>query len=428
MKNRKGCNSSEHRFSRRQMFCYGGGAFAGIGLSALTYPMVAAELAKKEKQAILIWLDGGMSQLESWDPKPNTQFGGPYRAIETSVPGIYVSELLEKTAMQMHHLSVLRSVHTQDNSHSAGVLRINRGDPDDRGATYPYLGSAVAKLLGSTSSGLPPYVWVKPGSGGFKSHDSGFLGPKYGALALGDGKPPTNLLLNKSVNEKENEERNKLRQRFNLRYSKDRQRNNSEANSYVFDMADKLMNERDIFDESKISERDKDRYGSHDLGRHMLVGRQMLEAGVRFVKVNSYGWDSHGDHFNASDSLIRKFDQPFAALIEDLHDRSMLDNVLVIVMSEFGRTPKINSHVGRDHWPEAWSIAMAGSGLRSGTVVGKTNKNGTAVEGDEYDIGDLFHTWFRALQVPENMMEYDNNGQPLPVAKESCSAIKELLS
>jgi uncharacterized protein (DUF1501 family) len=146
------------------------------------------------------------------------------------------------------------------------------------------------------------------------------------------------------------------------------------------------------------------------------------------VKVNSYHWDSHGDHFNASDSLVRQFDQPFAALIEDLHERGMLDRVLVIVMSEFGRTPKINSHVGRDHWPEAWSVCMAGAGIKRGVVVGRTNPAGTFVEDQEFDIGHLFHTWFRALGVPPEQMEYDNNGQPLPVANDNCSPIQEVLA
>jgi uncharacterized protein (DUF1501 family) len=421
------CNTQEHHLSRRHMLGLGAGS-AAMALGPWALPTVADALKDKEKQAILIWLDGGMSQLESWDPKPNTQFGGPYRTIPTSVKGVHVSELLEKTAKQMHHLAVLRSVCTQDNSHSAGVARINRGDPENRGVPFPYLGSAVAKVLGPTRSGMPPYVWVKPGSGGFKTGDAGFLGPKFGALALGDGQPPANMLLHPSIQETDNQARNELRQRFNRRYAQKREKNNTEANSYAFDMAEKLMKRRDIFDESKIPERDKQRYGSHDLGRHMLVGRRMLEAGVRFVKVNSYGWDSHGDHFNASDSLIRKFDQPFAALIEDLHQRRMLDNVLVIVLSEFGRTPKINSHVGRDHWPEAWSVAMAGAGLRRGVVVGKTNKDGTEVDGPEHDIGHLFHTWFSALGVPKDLMTYDNHGQPLPVANESCSPIEELLA
>ena len=125
-------------------------------------------------------------------PRPGTNTGGPFQAIPTSVPGIHISELLPQSAKIMHHLAILRSVHTQDNSHSAGVARIQRGDPKNRGVTYPYFGSAVAKFLGPGESGLPPYVWIKPGSGGFIHQDAGFLGPKFGAVAFGDGKPPEN--------------------------------------------------------------------------------------------------------------------------------------------------------------------------------------------------------------------------------------------
>ena len=401
----------------------------GVGaLGGLLEPAVAEELAKGEKQVIFIWLDGGMSQLESWDPKPNTRFGGPYRTIKTDVPGVNFCELMQHSSKVMKHLAILRSVCTKDNSHSAGVGRINRGDPKNRGVIYPYLGSAVAKLMGPTKSGLPPYVWVKPYSGGFKTQDAGFLGPEFGALALGDAKAPPNLLLPKSVDKKTNSLRNRLRCSLNQGFAAGRRKKWTKANSYVFDAADKLMKHDALFDESKIPQKDKDRYGTHPLGRHMLMGRRLIEAGVRFVKVNSYHWDSHGDHFNASESLHPQFDQPFAALIEDLHERSMLDNVLVIAMSEFGRTPKINSHVGRDHWPEAWSVAMAGCGLKKGLAVGKTNAEGTFVDTKPHDIGDLFHTWFHALGVPEKKMEYVNNGQPLPVANEECGIIPEILA
>jgi len=169
------CRPHEHRLSRRRLLGVGA---AASGLGSLLSPVVAEELRGNDRQVLCIWLDGGMSQLESWDPKPNTQFGGPFRAIPTSVPGINLSELLPKTAQQMHHLAILRSVCTQDNSHSAGVARINRGDPKDRGVVYPYLGSAVAKLMGPTQSGLPPYVWVKPGSGGFKTTMPVFWGQR----------------------------------------------------------------------------------------------------------------------------------------------------------------------------------------------------------------------------------------------------------
>jgi hypothetical protein len=325
-------------------------------------------------------------------------------------------------------LAIVRNLCTQDNSHSAGVARIQRGDPKNRGVTYPYFGSAVANLLGPGDSGLPPYVWIKPGNGGFIHQDAGFLGPKYGALAFGDGQPPENLLRPVSISPEQDDARHTLREKLNAGYASQHRQQASEANSYVYDMARALMKRQDLFDTSKFDPRDVERYGTHDLGRHMLQARKMLEAGVTFVKVNSYGWDTHSDNFNAHASLMPKFDQAFAAMIEDLAERSMLNDVLVIALSEFGRTPRINGAIGRDHWPEAWSLVMAGAGVKRGVVVGKTNDHGTYVEGDAYDIGHMFHTWFAALGINAKKTEYDNHGQPLPIAHDDHFAVKELLA
>lgn len=428
------CKPWEHAVSRRRFFgasaagALAAGTFGAGALGGLADPAVAAQLEQREKQVLFVWIDGGMSQLESWDPKPNTKFGGPFRAISTSVPGVQVSELLPKTAKQMHHLAVVRSLCTKDNSHSAGVARIQRGDPKNRGVTYPYFGSAVAKLMGACKSNLPPYVWIKPGSGGFIHQDAGFLGPKFGALAFGDGKPPENLLRPDSIGADEDDERHALREAAGRRYAARRRRDVSEGHAYVYEMARTLMRRQDLFDTSKFSPQDVERYGTHDFGRHMLQARKMLEAGVRFVKVNSYGWDTHGDNFNGHLSLMPRFDQAFAAMIEDLAARGMLDHVLVIAMSEFGRTPRINGHVGRDHWPEAWSLAMAGCGVKRGVVVGETNDEGTWVKSQELDIGHLFHTWFKALGVDTSHVEYDNHGQPLPLAHDDCQVVTELLA
>lgn len=424
------CRPWEHRISRRDWL--GGVAGATVGLlgcgGGSERVALAESLKKRGKQVLFIWLDGGISQLESWDPKPGTPFGGPFRSILTSVPGVRISELLPRCAAQMHHLALVRSLHTQDNSHSAGVVRIQRGDPKDRGVAYPYLGSAVAHLLGPGESGLPPYVRIKPGNGGFMAQDAGFLGPRYGALAFGDGKPPENLLLPSSIPESDNEARNALRRRAEARYARGRRRGTTEASGFVFDMAEQLRKRMDLFDPSTFPARDVERYGPSELGRHLLLARRMAEAGVTFVQVTSYGWDTHGDNFNAHLSLVPKFDRAFAALIEDLHVTGLLDHVLVIVMSEFGRTPRINGHLGRDHWPEAWSLAMAGCGIRRGTVVGATDARGTAVTTEELDIGHLFHTWFRALGIDPASTEYDNHGQPLPIAHEGCHPVAELLA
>jgi hypothetical protein len=414
------CTPADHRVSRR--------LFLGSGVAgALASPVVADALRKRRKQVLFVWLDGGMSQLESWDPKPNTPFGGPFRAIPTAVPGVHISETLPRCAKVMKHLALVRSVSTQDNSHSAGVDRVQRGDPKNRGVVYPFLGSSVAKLVGDNGSGLPPYVWVKPMSGGFIPKDAGFLGPKYGALALGDGKPPENLLRPKDLTADDDAERNELRKLADSRYSAGRRAEVTDANSHAFDMAAQLQKKIALFDLSKLPAKDQERYGTHDLGRHMLLARRLLEEGVTFVKVTSYGWDTHGDHFNGAASLHPKFDRPFAAIIEDLADRGMLDDVLVVAMSEFGRTPRINGHIGRDHWPEAWSVCMAGRGIKPGVVVGKTNDKGTDVATEPHDVGALFHTWFRALGIDPAETQFRNAGQPLPIAHEDMKPIAEVL-
>jgi hypothetical protein len=423
------CTPWEHRLSRRQWLGTAAGAAAGaLGLGPLLQPALAEALRKKQKQVLMVWLDGGISQLESWDPKPGTQFGGPFRAIPTSVPGIHVSELLPRTAKQMHHLALVRSLCTKDDSHSAGVARIQRGDPKNRGVNYPYLGSAIARLLGPGDSGLPPYIWVKPGSSGFVVEDAGFLGPRYGALALGDGKPPENLLRHPSVSAADDQARKALRDRTDARYARRRRKEWTEANSHVYGMAEQLQKRADLFDSSRLPPRDVERYGTHELGRHLLLARRLLEAGVSFVKVTSYGWDTHGDNFNGHRNMVPKFDQAFAAVVEDLAAGGLLEHVLVVVLSEFGRTPRINGHVGRDHWPQAWSAAMAGCGIKRGVAVGKTNDKGTLVTTEEYDIGHMFHTWFRAIGIDPGQTEYDNNGQPLPIAHEECEPVTELLA
>ena len=184
---------------------------------------------------------------------------------------------------------------------------------------------------------------------------------------------------------------------------------------------------KEIFDDSQLDPQDRQRYGTHPLGRHLLQARRLLEAGVRFIKVNSYHWDTHGDNFNMSQRLVPQVDRPFAALVNDLDDRGMLDNVLVIVISEFGRTPVINSRLGRDHWPDCWSIALAGCGVKRGAVIGRTTPDGAFVDGKGYDIGDLFHTIFALLGIDAKKTRYRHKGQRLAIAHDDCEPIKELM-
>jgi hypothetical protein len=369
-----------------------------------------------------------MSQLESWDPKPGTQFGGPFQAIQSSLSGIRISELMPKMAQRLDRFSLIRSMHTRFEDHSRAVKPIQRGDPKDRGVTYPFFGSAVSKFLGAGDTALPPYIHIKPGSGGFHYQDAGFLGPKFGALALGDGKPPTNLQRPEGLTDEIQSTRNRLRNLANRRFERGRVKDLSDAYNYTYEVAEQLMKNADLFDPTRLNAKDLERYGSSQFGGHMLQARRLLEAGVTFVKVTMYYWDTHGDNFNCHLDGVPRVDTALAAMIDDLVDRGLYESTLVVVLSEFGRTPKINGRVGRDHWPECWSIGLGGCGIRPGVVVGKTNDKGTFNVGDEYDIGHLFHTMFRALGVDSKQTEYHNNGQPLPIAHDDAFAIKELLA
>ncbi len=204
----------------------------------------------------------------------------------------------------------------------------------------------------------------------------------------------------------------------------------SEVDAYEtsFEMARQLMARKEIFDPAQFSPRDVERYGTHPLGRHMLQARRLLEEGVLCVNVTSYHWDTHADNFNMHLALVPQIDRPFAALIDDLDQRGLLENVLVVLMSEFGRTPKINQRIGRDHWPEAWSLAIAGAGIKPGVVVGRTTADGAWCDDSQYDVGHLFHTIYRAVGIDPLRTEYSNHGQPLPIANAECSAIESLLA
>ena len=160
----------------------------------------------------------------------------------------------------------------------------------------------------------------------------------------------------------------------------------------------------------------------------MVQARRLLEAGVTFVKVTMYRWDTHGDNFNCHQDGVPQVDTALAAMIDDLIERGLYDHTLVVVMSEFGRTPKINGRIGRDHWPECWSMGMGGAGIKPGVIVGKTNDKGSFNDGKEYDVGHLFHTFFRAIGIDPAKTEYDNNGQPLPIAHDDHHPIEELLA
>jgi uncharacterized protein (DUF1501 family) len=418
------CDSAEHLLSRRRFLA---GLTAGA-LGSLVDPAFAAQLRKAQKRVLMVWLAGGVSQLETWDPKPGTDTGGPFQAIPTSVPGVHISELLPYTARQMHRLVLVRGVNTGEDEHGRGAYIMHTGRRTDPATEYPHLGSVAAKLLGRADSPLPGYVHITPGGGGgFGKQDSAFLGPKYASVLLADGRPPANLLRPDGLSEAADRQRNEVREHVNDRFTRRRRTAETEAYTQTYEQAARVMQRREVFDLGKEAPRVRDQYGGHDFGRHCLLARRLLEAGVTVVKVTHTNYDTHHENFDFHIEQVGEFDRTFATLLEDLHQRGLLETTLVLVLSEFGRTPRINRTYGRDHWSHAWSVALAGCGLKGGAVVGKTNANGTAVTEREVNGGHLFHTYFRALGLNPRRNHYPD-GRPVPMADPKAAAIEEVLA
>jgi uncharacterized protein (DUF1501 family) len=422
------CTSPEHVVSRRQFLAGTAGTLGLLGFGGLVHPAAAGELRKAQKHVLLIWLNGGASQLETWDPKPGTDTGGPFQAIPTSVPGTHICELLPYTARQMHRMALVRGINTAEDEHGRGAYIMHTGRRKDPALEYPHLGSAMAKLLGSDDNPLPGYIHIRPrGGGGFNKQDAAFLGPRYASVTLGDGQPPANLLRPPTLTEAADRQRNELRDHANHRFAQHRRTAETEVYTQSYEQAAQLMERRSIFDVTREPPRAVERYGTHDFGRYLLLARRLLEAGVTFVKVTHTNYDTHHENFDFHIEQLGEFDQPFATLLDDLAERGLLQHTLVIVMSEFGRTPRINRTYGRDHWSHAWSIALAGCGIKGGAVVGKTNANGTAVTDREVNGGHLFHTYFRALGLNPKKKYYVHE-RPIPMADPQASAIQEILA
>jgi uncharacterized protein (DUF1501 family) len=421
-----GCTPIEHLASRRQFLA---GASAGmLGFAGMMAPANAQALRRQDKRVLVIFLSGGVSQLETWDPKPGADTGGPFRQIPTSVPGLHISELLPQTATKMHHLAVIRGLNTAEDDHGKGAYIMQTGRRSSPAERFPHLGSVIARLQDSDDNPVPGYIHITPrGESGFGRTDSAFLGPRYASVTLSDGSPPPNLLRPATLTELADMERNELRERLNSRFTQTRRSADTEAYATSFQQAQQVIQRRTIFDLANEPIAMRQRYGEHDFGRHCLLARRLLEHGISFVKVTHSNYDTHHENFDFHIEQLGEFDRTFSVLIEDLHQRGMFESTLLIVMSEFGRTPTINRNLGRDHWSRAWSVALGGCGIQPGAVVGRTNANGTAVTDRQVNGGHLFHTYFRALGLNPTRNHY-HDGRPIPMADPQASAIQELLA
>jgi hypothetical protein len=401
----------------------------GAGLGGLGISAWAGELRRQQKHVLLLWLAGGASQLETWDPKPGRPTGGPFQAIPTAVPGIHISELMPKMAQLMNRVAVVRSLDTRIGDHGQAAELMQRGRRPEAEVAYPDLGAVVARELGQRDSVVPEYVSLYLATEGQKwgRPDPGFLGGRYAAMTLERGLKPENIDLPQGLTEKDHTEREHLRRYLSERFNRQRQADEVQGYNSAYSRVRGLMKSDALFDLEKEPPAVRDRYGRTDFGQHALIARRLIEAGVPMVKVARAWWDSHADNFESHRELVSELDHVMSTLLLDLHERGLLESTLVITLSEFGRTPNINKDVGRDHFASAWSCSFAGCGIRGGTVHGTTDADGKTVTDGKVGAGEVAATIYQAVGINPKK-HYRLGARPIPLTPEDSKPIATVLS
>ncbi|MCA9176332.1 MAG: DUF1501 domain-containing protein [Planctomycetales bacterium] len=434
---RRDCGSPEHAVHRR-LFLQGAaaGAASVASFSGLfSVPALAQQAQRRSKRCILLWLCGAPSQFETWDPKPGTATSGPFGAIATNLPGIHISELMPRCATIMDELAVVRSLKTDASEHFQGIDLLTRGDKPRPPFTRPLLGAVVAEQLGQLDSPVPQFVLLDPCPEGnefkaFKAGNwAGWLGAEYGPVRAGGEYSIPDILRPENLSETDHADREALRAFFSRKYENDRR--SAAAGSYnaAFERVRGLMSCAPLFDLSQLPEAERRRYGGGAFAQHALQARHLIEHGATFVMVaNGMPWDNHVYQHEMHQMLVPELDNVLYQLITDLKTRGMLDDTLVIAMGEFGRTPWMNEARGRDHYPRAWSMAMAGGGIRGGVVHGATDPLGFDVVEGQMDNRRLFATIFAALGIDPHE-EYELPGLPtFHRVEEDAAPVAELLA
>ncbi len=420
------CNSPCHFVSRRSMLMNMLAGAAGVGaVGHLVHPAVAREIEASKNKVLIFLLNGGLSQFESFDPKPNTVMGGPFRAIQTSVPGTHFCELLPHTAKVADKLAVVRGMFAEQvpGSHGGAREYVITGRAPQQGP-YPWMGPVYSKLLDEGGE-LPGNIHIAPSRWGPRQ-DAAFLGPRHASLVLSGGRPPVNTGPPNLFSQDSDDARYRLRQINDARFSQRRRTAYTEAYQSSYEQAARLIRQTDLFDVTKEQEKDQARYGAHDFGRHCLLARRLIEKGVTCVQVTHNNYDSHMENFNFHLEQLGEFDQPFATLMQDLDERGMLESTLVVLITEFGRTPEIQPDNGRDHWPKNWSVVLGGCGIQVGGVLGATNANGTEIVDRPVHVGEMFHTYMQAVGL-DPTATHSVNGNKVPIGAPERAAVKELL-
>jgi hypothetical protein len=407
----------------------GGAAFADMtGINILGTRALADDLRAQQKRVIMLWLAGGASQLETFDPKPGVPTGGPFRAIQTSSPGIQISELMPRMAARLRNTCIIRSLNTRNADHGSAARIMMRGRMGEPTIDYPDLGAVMAREMGLEGSQVPDYVSFYTATEGrnMAPGSPGFLGARFGSMDLTTSMVPENIR-RAGLSEQDHRERAELRNQLSDSFERGRSSGAMDSHNQAYRRVSGIMANENLFDIEREPQRVRDRYGPTLFGRQCLAARRLCEAGVPFVRVGRAWWDSHAQNFESHQEMVPELDHVMATLLDDLDERGLLRNTLVITLAEFGRTPAINSTVGRDHFASAWSTTLSGCGIRGGTVYGRSDASGNRVAEGEIGAARLFATIYRALGINPHK-NYYLGARPIPLTDPGTEPIREVLA
>ena len=430
--------------SRRDFVRVGGLTAMGLGLGNFSQLKIAAstnkeaEIHARAKACILVWLDGGPSHIETFDPKPDApiEVRGPLSSIKTNVPGIHVNECLERTAKVMNKLAIIRSMTSSLGEHAFGTHYLLTGYKPSSALEYPTIGATMAHVR-KQSGVLPPHVSA-PGVVSAVS-GNGYLPTSTAPFTVGKDFRIRNLDFYRGI------DLDRIDRRLQIVGALDQFSRIQDASASAeldpdLERAYNLIASKDAkraFDLSEEPVALRERYGNDGgkgIGQGCLLARRLVERGVPFVTVNSTGWDTHRNiaelksrYPTDTKGHLPSLDRALSALITDLSDRGLLDETLVVVMGEFGRTPKINPTGGRDHWPNVFSVVMAGAGIEGGQIIGSSDSLGELPANNPITPSDLSATIFTLLGINPAMELHTSDGRPVRVAPDGARVIEELV-
>ena len=402
----------------------------------------AQQLRRNNKSVIILWMQGGPASIDIWDLKPGRPTGGEFRTMRTTAPGVEISEYMPKTAEQFRHLVAIRSLTTTEGDHARGSQLMHTSYTPNPAIAFPSLGSVAAvevpKLQGYQDISLPNYIAI----GGANANGPGFLGMSYAPFTVQNpGTPPENIRAPQGIGANEAEQVDRIRRRQRLFYeiedqflvtraphlaSKDRARfaDASKAHNDIYKKGFDLVASKEgrVFNLQSENQRLMEDYGAagqgaNNFGRAAIMARKLVESGVSAVELSLGGWDTHNQTFNAHRTNLQPtLDKAMGTLVKDLVDRGMWQNTVLVWMGEFGRTPRINQNVGRDHWSRCWSIVVGGGAIKGGQAYGTTDADGHSVATNPLRVGDVFATIYKGLGIDPTTQIRDPIGRPFAIA------------